>query len=89
MRKTRHLRDAYRQSGFVPHATLQCVAFDPFAFGVTLVRRRKKHSAECAVECIEPSTISGRIVPGTLIVPSGESSFSSSFEGSFAGVAKR
>ena len=89
MRKTRHLRDAYRQSGFVPHATLQFVAFDPFAFGMVLVRRRKKRSAECVAECIEPSTISGRIGRAISIVHSNASSFSSSFEGSSAGVAKR
>jgi len=89
MSKTRHLRDAYRQPGFVPEAALRIVAFDPFAFGVALVRRRKKRAAECAAACIEPSTISGRTGRATSIVPSVASSFSFSFEGSSVGVVAR
>jgi len=86
MSKSRHLRDAYRQPGFVPQATLRCVDFDPFAFGVSLVRRRKKRPAECAVARIGASTISGRIGRAISIVPSVAFSSSSSFEGFSVGV---
>jgi hypothetical protein len=86
MSESRQLRDAYRQPGFVPQATLRGVVFDPFAFGVALVRRRKKPSAECAAESIGPSTISGRIGRAISIVPSTAFSSSFSFEGFSVGV---
>jgi hypothetical protein len=60
MSKVDHLRDAYRHAGFVPQATLRSVAFDLDAFGVALVRRRKKRSAECAAVFREASTTKGR-----------------------------
>jgi hypothetical protein len=59
MSKVDHLRDAYRQVGFVPQATLRSVDFDRDAFGVALVRRQKKRPAECAVVFREASTTKG------------------------------
>jgi hypothetical protein len=88
MSKSRHLRDAYRQPGFVPHATLRVVDFDRFACGLALVRRRKKRPAECAAGCIGVSTISGRIGRAISIVPSVASFSSSSFEGFSVGVVE-
>jgi hypothetical protein len=86
MSKSRQLRDAYRQAGFVPQATLRDVDFDPFAFGVSLVRRRKKRSAECAAGAIGASTISDRIGRAISIALSVACSSSSSFEGFSVGV---
>jgi hypothetical protein len=86
MSESRQLRDAYRQPGFVPQATLRGVDFDPFAFGVALVRRRKKRFAECAAESIGRSTTSGRIGRAISIVLSAASSSSFSFRGFSAGA---
>jgi hypothetical protein len=89
MSKSRHLRDAYRQPGFVPQATLRSLHSDPFAFVVSLVRSRKKLGAECAAAPIGASTINGRIGRATSIVPSTESSFCSFFEECSVEVAVR
>ena len=79
MSKVDHLRDAYRHAGFVPQATLRGVDFDPDAFGVALVRRRKKRSAECAVVFRGVSTTKGRTGHVTSTVLSGLSISSSLF----------
>jgi hypothetical protein len=89
MSKQRHLREAYRHPGFVPQAILRSVDFDLEAFGVSLVRRRKKRSAACAAKPSEVSTISGCIGRAIWIVPNVASSSSFSFEGLCVGVARR
>jgi hypothetical protein len=81
MSEVDHLRDAYRHAGFVPQATLRGVDFDPDAFGVGLVRRRKKRSAECAVVLREVSTTKGRTGHVTSTALSGPFICSSLFGG--------
>jgi hypothetical protein len=88
MSEIRRLRDAYRQPGFVPRAALRGVEADPAAYGVSLVRRRKKRPAERAADPRGASTISGRMKPAISIVPSVGSIFSSSFEGFSVGAVE-
>jgi len=45
--KKKRLLDAYRFPGFRPLDEVKGVFGDPFARVVTLVRRSKKHTAEC------------------------------------------
>jgi len=86
MSKQRHLREAYRYPGFVPQAILRCVDFDPLAFGVSLVRRRKKRSAACVVGSIGASTINDRVGRETSTALSIAPSSSFSCEGFSVGV---
>jgi len=58
MTKTRQLRDVYRFPGFEPLSSLHGVFGDPYAVVVTLLRRRKKRSAEPAARPSRSSTIS-------------------------------
>jgi hypothetical protein len=88
MSKNRQLRDAYRQPGFIPFAVLRSVDFDVEAFAVRLARRRKKRFAACVGEGIGVSTISGFSSSATSTARIGAFTWSFSFEGFFAGIAR-
>jgi hypothetical protein len=64
------------------------VDFDPRAFGICLVRRRKKRSAGSAVSPLEATTTRSPIALATSTVLSTVSVSSSSFEGFYVGAVE-
>ena len=63
-RKPRRLADTYTFPGFHPLAYVQGIFGDPQARLITLVRRRKKHSAARVAQRIGPGTTAGNDASG-------------------------
>lgn len=57
MTKSKHLRDVYRFTNFVPESSVTGIFGDPMALVIRLRRRQKKHFAGSAGEAGQRHTI--------------------------------